>query len=427
MVQNASDKWADIYGDFLLRGQVFCCSSVAIPLTTAKVFIFTTLLFLSGYVLQQQTVRNIQAVIRPRPPPTPTPDRSQVVAKHFGIPRDHSFYEKFLVSNRPKGGWAKVAYVQVIREHIHVCNAVMLFAELERQESMAQRMILYPQEWNVQQSKQEDRTLKVKTSLRLLESAALRYKVELLPVNRILDSPDGKSHRSLCKFQPPKIKNVETEEAAYPLVNLLSLTLLNRLIYLRPSGLILDSAKLDVLFTLPMESAMLGISGNPQEEDTIPPVILIEPSRKAYNETLSSIPAGSYSDDQFLRHISFVTDTADQNHLVAKSSAIHLESDRFNTSKFIKSTSYVQLSDPGLPGPEYNIPRRQLLRAVPKHPTHRKAWETVYEMFREQRMSVCGLDLEPAPALESTQANNPQESEQREPNQQISVSEKETA
>lgn len=70
----------------------------------------------------------------------------------------------------------------------------MLFAELERQESMAQRMILYPQEWNVQQSKQEYRSLKVKTSLRLLENAALRYKVELLPVNRIEDSPDGKSH-----------------------------------------------------------------------------------------------------------------------------------------------------------------------------------------------------------------------------------------
>lgn len=220
---------------------------------------------------------------------------------------------------------------------------------------------------------------------------------------------------------------METEEAAYPLVDLLSLTLLNRLIYLKPSGLILDSAKLDMLFTLPMESAMLGISGNPQEEDTIPSLILIEPSKKAYNETLSSIPAGSYSDDQFLRHISFVTDTADQNHLVAKSSAIHLESDRFDATEFIQSTSYVQLSDPGLPGPEFNIPRRQLLRAVPKQPIHRKAWETVYEMFREQRMSVCGLDLEPAPELASKKANTPKESEEREPNQQVLVSEKETA
>lgn len=213
---------------------------------------------------------------------------------------------------------------------------------------------------------------------------------------------------------------METEEAAYPLVDLLSLTLFNRLIYLKPSGLIIDAAKLDMLFTLPMESAMLGISGNPQDEGTVPSVILLEPSERAYNDTSSSIPAGSYSDDEFLQHVSLVADTVDRNHLVAKTSAIHLESDRFNVTEFIESTSYVQLSDPGLPGPEFNIPRRQLLRAKPKQPNHRKAWETVYEMFREQRMSVCGLDLEPALELLSvkTMANDSR------PDQQIMIPEK---
>lgn len=221
---------------------------------------------------------------------------------------------------------------------------------------------------------------------------------------------------------------MEIEETAYPLVNLLSLTV-NRLIYLKPSGLILDSAKLDRLFTLPMESAMLGIAGSPQDEDTTPSVILVEPSEKAYNDTLSSIPAGSYSDNEFLQHVSLVRGIADQNHLVVKTSAIHLESDRFNVTEFIEFTSYVQLSDPGLPGPEFSIPRRQLLRVKPKQPIHRKAWETVYEMFREQRMSVCGLDLEPAPEIksENTGANYPKEPEQRETNQQIVISEKKTA
>lgn len=222
---------------------------------------------------------------------------------------------------------------------------------------------------------------------------------------------------------------METEEAAYPLVDLLSLTLLNRLIYLKPSGLILDSAKLDMLFTLPMESAMLGISGNPHDEDTIPSVILLEPSEKAYNDTLSSIPAGSSSDEEFLRHVSLVAGTRGQNNIVAKTSAIHLESDRFNLTEFIESTSYVQLSDPGLPGPEFNVPRRQLLRAKPKQPIHRRAWETVYEMFREQRMSVCGLDLEPTPesSSEKTVVTNPTELEERKADQQMVISEKKTA
>lgn len=184
-----------------------------------------------------------------------------------------------------------------------------------------------------------------------------------------------------------------------------------------------------MLFTLPMESATLGITGTSQEEDTVPSVILFQPSKEAYNDTLSSIPAGSYSDDEFLRHVALVTDAANQNHIVAKTSAIHLESDRFNITEFIESTSYVQLSDPGMPGPEYNIPRRQLHRAKPKQPTHRKAWETVYEMFREQRMSVCGLDLEPA--LESASqkmiVGNLQEPEERDSSQQIVMSEKSTA
>lgn len=305
----------------------------------------------------------------------------------------------------------------------------MLFAELERQESMAQRIVLYPQEWNDEQSGPEYQSLNFKTSLRLLENAALRYKVELQPVRRIQGSPDSKSQQSLSEFEVPDVKNVETEEAAYPLTDLLSLTLFNRLIYLKPSGLLFDSGKLDMLFTLPMESAMLGFSGNPRDEDAIPSVILVKPSEKAYNDTLSSIPAGSYSDNEFIQHVSLVTDTADQAHIMAKTSAIHLESDRFNVTEFIESTSYVHLSDPGLPGPEFNIPRRQLLRVKPKQPNHRKAWETVYEIFRERRISVCGLDLEPAPevASEKTIVNHPKEPDERKPDQQIIISEKNTA
>ena len=85
----------------------------------------------------------------------------------------------------PNGGWTKVAYVQLLREHIHVCNAVMIFAELDRQESLAQRLLLYPKEWHDQQSGQRNPDVHIETSLRLLKNAAKRYKVELEPVDRI--------------------------------------------------------------------------------------------------------------------------------------------------------------------------------------------------------------------------------------------------
>lgn len=157
-----------------------------------KVFMFTFLLFLSGYVLQQQTVRSIQAAIKPpTPPPLPSPDSTPVVAKHFGDPNINSLNEKFLVTNKPKGGWAKVAYVQLIRQHLHVCNAAMLFAELEHEESMARKVMLYPKEWHTQQDGMDAADLKSETSLRILKNAEKRYKVELQPVDRIQASAEG--------------------------------------------------------------------------------------------------------------------------------------------------------------------------------------------------------------------------------------------
>lgn len=155
-------------------------------------FLFTSLLFLSGYVLQQQTVRSIQAAIKPPPPPPlPSPDKRREVAKSFGASSSHLYFDKFLAANRPKGGWGKVAYAQLVRDHLHVCNAVMLFAELDRQESLARRLILYPKEWHISKSNQGGNSVHTETSLRLLKNAERRYKVELQPVSRMEETQNG--------------------------------------------------------------------------------------------------------------------------------------------------------------------------------------------------------------------------------------------
>lgn len=141
-------------------------------------------------MLQQQTVRSIQAVIKPpKSPSLPLPNTDPArVAKHFGNPQAN---EKYLVKYKPKGGWAKAAYVQLIREHLHVCNAAMLFAKLASEESMARKVMLYPKEWHSQQNGIGASDLKVETSLRILKSAEKRYKVELQPVDRIQASAQG--------------------------------------------------------------------------------------------------------------------------------------------------------------------------------------------------------------------------------------------
>ncbi|KAL8996564.1 MAG: hypothetical protein Q9169_003959 [Polycauliona sp. 2 TL-2023] len=350
-------------------------SQLSMAISSSVVFMFTFLLFLSGYVLQQQTVHSLQAIIKPQPIVVPPP--SPVLAKHFGTPPGHSFYDKYLASNRPKGGWAKVAYVQLVKEHFHVCNAVMLFSVLDDQESMAQRVIMYPKEWDAVAKGALDP--QIETSKRLLRNAAKNYKVMLQPVEPMLRAG---------------------EKSTFPIAGLLSLTAYNRVIHLIPSGLVLDTSGLDHLFTLPMESDILGISAGNDEGAALPSVVLLKPSKDALQTNIESLSATKYDEDDFLNRVPLLPDLPeDQIHIVAKTSSLKLEDDNFNVTAFLDSTSYVHMSDPDILGPEFDAPRDLLASVMPRRAEPRRAWREVYEKYREMRMDVCGLDLEPPPKL----------------------------
>lgn len=279
----------------------------------------------------------------------------------------------------------------------------MLFAELERQESLARRVIIYPQEWHLLESNQEIASVHIETSLRLLRTAERRYKVELQPVNQMQASRNGRRSEGIegpKEYTQVPADRLRTEGEAYPLARLLSLTKFNRLIYLQPSGLIINSGKLDMLFTLAMESETKGVLAKLREENQAPPVLIFEPSAEAFNKTMAVFEAGNYREDEFLRSIpSSNAATSNRSHSVVETSAIHLENDGFNLSGFIDTTSYVHISDPGMLGPEFGSPRSRLIRARPEQTEPREVWEAVYERYRQQRMEVCGLDLEPDPGL----------------------------
>lgn len=73
-----------------------------------------------------------------------------------------------------------MAYVQLVTEHVQVCSAVMLFAELARQKSKAERVLLYPKGWDKGEDRvQEPMNPYHETSKRLLKAAAGRYGVVL--------------------------------------------------------------------------------------------------------------------------------------------------------------------------------------------------------------------------------------------------------
>ncbi|KAL9077372.1 MAG: hypothetical protein Q9161_000217 [Pseudevernia consocians] len=187
-----------------------------------------------------------------------------------------------------------------------------------------------------------------------------------------------------------------TEEERYPLTNLLGLVHYNRVLSLRPSGLILDSTPLDLLFTLPMEKPLLGLSA-PEDESMQPVILLFEPSKETYLDVISSLPEGAYPDSEFLQRVPSTPAPADGESpmtLLAQTSGLDDVDAQFDATDFFDTTAYIRLSDPGLPGPEYDMPRSNYVRAMPRSKQARKAWEGVYERFRDARMEVCGLDLE---------------------------------
>lgn len=309
-----------------------------------------------------------------------------MLQKHFGQPPGRlNFYEKFLARNKPRGGWAKVAYVQLVRRHVEVCGAVMGMREVERGESMAQRIIMYPQEWDWKLEKGDEgwkeEEGRRETSRRLLKKAAREYRVML---NAVESVPLAEGSEAL------------TEEERYPLANLLSLVHYNRILSLQPSGLILDSTPLDLLFTLPMEKPLLGLSA-PEDESMQPAILLIEPSKETYHDVISSLPEGAYPDTEFLQRVTITPAPADGESpmtLLAQTSGLDGVDAQFDAAEFFDTTAYVRLSDSGLPGPEYDMSRQDYVQAMPKSRQARKAWEGMYSRFRDARMEICGLDLE---------------------------------
>lgn len=156
-------------------------ATILIPYT---VFVFTSALFLSGYILQQQTVRNLQSIIKPLPPKSPPTTSSSAPAPT----------QLLLATTTADVDWSTVAFAQLVSEPSLVCEAVMHFAVLERHNHQAQRVLLYPRTWDKRRTGERtmvDTTLS--TARRLLDQARLRYGVQLMPMDPLFEGIDGGS------------------------------------------------------------------------------------------------------------------------------------------------------------------------------------------------------------------------------------------
>ncbi|KAI9676141.1 MAG: hypothetical protein M1817_000886 [Caeruleum heppii] len=237
---------------------------LSMGISSGIVFLFTTLLFLSGYILQQQTVHSLQAALHPPPRTTPhtvdpedldllsntnaTDDGEILVAVPFGDPPvergDEGTTQEILSGSvvgdgdaedretereAPTRGWQSVAYVTAVMEEKDLCGALALFRELEGTGSRAARVLFVPRRWVVDLAEAEILETEEISSWRILRQAESKWRIKLV--------------------------GIDTEDTpTSPLQHLLSLSSYTSTIYLSLPGFLLSRTPLDALLITPRSS-----------------------------------------------------------------------------------------------------------------------------------------------------------------------------
>lgn len=362
-------------------------SQVSVILSAAIVFLFTLALFLSGYVLQQRYVHNLQLAIKPRlpkplPPPKPieAPTLDLKWARPVGSrPEVDETYEQYIAGQTMD--WSRLGYVQVVREHVELCSAVMLLSDLHKMKSPAKRILMFPRMW-LEPSEDDKYSPEMSTTRRLLRTAARRYGVTLMPMEPIVEGADV------------------TLPSSYSLASLYSLVDYERILYLQGPGVLLDASALDSLLAFSKSAPMAAYPATPERKDLSTSLLMIHPSQESFRQLKASRASRATTDVQLFRSTfaapeSLISEwSLSMGNVVYESQKLRDAPAGFNATAFEEATTFVRLSDPELPGPEYDVPYAERVKLRPQNAQADEAWSRLYERFRQQRMEVCGLDLE---------------------------------
>ncbi|KAA8647090.1 hypothetical protein EYZ11_004100 [Aspergillus tanneri] len=253
-------------------------STVSVILSTGVISIFTFLLFLSGYTLQQQSVRNIQHALRPPTPPDPMgghgPSGSSFQGKKRSILSDidsDSTQEDDSMRRRSRGN---LAYLQLLStpDPSDICSAILFFKQLASNGTEVQdRLFMYPQEWDLISASNLSKP--VTTALSLLRDASLKYGIWLLPIDMTRATAAG--------YEPTDTKLLSLGQIQFMQYD--------SVLYVQTPGLLLDTGKLDELLLsrpLPLRhdksrqesfnnEAWIPMPLRAERDATLPPVYLI--------------------------------------------------------------------------------------------------------------------------------------------------------
>lgn len=208
-------------------------STVSVILSTGVICMFTLLLFLSGYILQQQSVRNIQDALRP-------PDAGghghgssrssykrsdQNILSNLEFP-DHQTKD-FHHHSAANGNFA---YLQLLSrpDPSDICSAIAFFKLLATNSSAVDdRLFMYPQEWDHMKHPSQ----RVATALSLLHTASVKYGIWLLPIDMSAATSGG--------YRPTDTRLLRLGQIQF--------LQYDSVLYLQSPGMLLNTEKLDAL------------------------------------------------------------------------------------------------------------------------------------------------------------------------------------
>lgn len=239
------------------------------------VCIFTFMLFLAGYVLQQQSVKNIQHALRPPSQAHPGVKGStfQNPAQKRGVsdsdPGLALDQDQHRVDQTSHGNHA---YLQLLShpDPSDICSAVLFFKTLAKNESAIQdRLFMYPEEWDRMSSNifGEDAF----RAMAILRAASIKYGIWLLPID--ITAAKGYSLTNTKLLRLGQIQFMQYDSV----------------LYLQTPGMVVDTEKLDqVLLSQPLplvhdkdrpdsynNKAWTPLALHPERDADLPPVYLI--------------------------------------------------------------------------------------------------------------------------------------------------------
>ncbi|KAL1974678.1 hypothetical protein VTN31DRAFT_4882 [Thermomyces dupontii] len=242
--------------------------TVSAIVTSTVVCVSTFLLFLSGYALQQKSLRDIQHALR-EPIHSSTPSiRSHVYTDGAGDVQQYLADGDNAASTKP----TNVAYLQLLTRPnpSNICSAILFYKKLaENSSAVHERLFVYPRDWDMVTFPSDE----VNTALSLLRAASSQYGIWLVPIDTSILHSRGYSLTDARLLRLAQIQFMPYDSV----------------LYLRTPGYVLDVERLDqLLFSrpLPLEfdrrrpesyqnEAWIPLPLLPNKNPSLPPAYLI--------------------------------------------------------------------------------------------------------------------------------------------------------